>query len=238
MTLIEREETDWLRGRNVKVREHFEFGDWPPPGTSQGPSWIQKFLFSLLWNEKNASQMSSGTSNPSSEQELTLIRKILFSDEGPVNKNVKMIFSPEFNLSSGEVVPIGGVLLAGNSPTGPNLFDFDDNKIIPNVQEKPAEDWNVLSYHRLIFQYAFKVTRFKILIIELQWLSDDVYNSVDSDSGHDPACAYHCLPPLPQKQVTGRKYYPGRRRTKTIRFKGRSSCHLSRRTRNQPNTNK
>jgi hypothetical protein len=77
------------------------------------------------------------TSNPSDEHELTKIRKILFSDEGGVNSEVRMSFAPEFNLtSSGGIVPIGGNLLGGNSPVENKVFDFEKKE-----ENENEDDW-------------------------------------------------------------------------------------------------
>lgn len=81
------------------------------------------------------------TSNPSSEHEVTEIRKVLLSDDGPVNKRFYEHFSPEFNVSVASVVPLRG-LLSENSPVdseggtgggekesgGGRYFDFDSHE--------------------------------------------------------------------------------------------------------------
>lgn len=97
------------------------------------------------------------SSNPTSEYELNEIRKILWSEEGGVNRGVKNYFAPEFNLSdSGGVVPIGGVLLGGATPVegggkDKQEFDFGTGGVSGGTggvegtggDEEEDEDWRV-----------------------------------------------------------------------------------------------
>jgi len=71
----------------------------------------------------------------SNQVEITQLRKLLLSDEGPPAKRLMEIMSPDFNISVGSVIPKGPMLI-NQSPTHkdrqPELdtsfdFEFEDN---------------------------------------------------------------------------------------------------------------
>ena len=93
--------------------------------SSFGPLQIRKFvekLGSLFSSNSNQIKIKSysmdnnvvhfswfNKSNPG-EKEITQLRKVLFSNEGPVDKKVVELFSPDFNITGGNIVPIGRLI--------------------------------------------------------------------------------------------------------------------------------
>lgn len=72
------------------------------------------------------------TSNPVNEHEVTEIRKVLLSDDGPVNKRLYEAFTPEFNITVASVVPLRGMMSENNpvddkEDNDKRYFDFDDS---------------------------------------------------------------------------------------------------------------
>jgi len=51
--------------------------------------------------------------NPSTEAELTAIRRMMFTDDGPPKNSFKELFKPNFNLSNGQVIPKGRLIGQG-----------------------------------------------------------------------------------------------------------------------------
>ncbi|CAG7632310.1 unnamed protein product [Allacma fusca] len=65
-------------------------------------------------------------SNPG-EKEITQLRKVLFSNEGPVDKKVVELFNPDFTITGGNVVPIGKLI--GED----TIFHFQNNNNAPGI---------------------------------------------------------------------------------------------------------
>lgn len=67
------------------------------------------------------------TSNPSTEHEVTEIRKVMLSDDGPVNKRLFEHFTPEFNVSVASVIPLRGLLSENNPAVDGGATGYGNN---------------------------------------------------------------------------------------------------------------
>lgn len=129
---------------------HFQSIPFNPPAIRKFITKLQKILSPEIQVKSITSSSNHvhfswyNTSNPSDEFEIAEIRRTLFSDEGGVNKNVKAFFAPEFNLtSSGGVVPVGGVLLGGQTPVD-NGKEFDFGRDVVEDEIVRGDEWLVL----------------------------------------------------------------------------------------------